>query len=101
MKPFRVKPPKARSVVENTLGAIFLVFRFLRIPILLKPTSLLSLVVTEAYLHIFFVNCLLRRPFIRLQEHLIENKIDNLFQVYGRITQNPMRCSLSETHLNE
>ncbi|KAJ8866981.1 hypothetical protein PR048_032843 [Dryococelus australis] len=62
-KPFRLTPssysneiifnyhiPRARRVVENTLGAKCFVFRILRIPILLKQTYLLSLVVTEAYL---------------------------------------------------
>ncbi|KAJ8875952.1 hypothetical protein PR048_023860 [Dryococelus australis] len=65
---------RTRRIVENTFGAMCLVFRFITIPILL---------------------------FIRLRGHLIEKQIDNLSQVHGRITQDPMRCSLSETHLDE
>ncbi|KAJ8880651.1 hypothetical protein PR048_017121, partial [Dryococelus australis] len=109
MKPFRITSPsysseeifycrisRARSVVENRLGAMYLVFRFIRIPIMLKQSSLLSVVVTVAYLN----NFLRKLLFIRLRGHLIDNQIDNLFQVYGRIPRNTMRCSLSETHLD-
>ncbi|KAJ8882107.1 hypothetical protein PR048_018595 [Dryococelus australis] len=97
MKPSRLTPPiysneiifnyrisRTRRVVKNTLGAMCLVFRFLRIPILLNQTTLLSL--------------LLRRLFIRLRGHLIENQNYNLFLIHGRITQNLMHCSLSGTH---
>ncbi|KAJ8881643.1 hypothetical protein PR048_018129, partial [Dryococelus australis] len=96
MKPFRVTPAsysnetifnycisRTHRFVENTLGVTLLMFRFVRIPVM----------------HIcifFFVNCLLRR----LRGHLTENQNDNLFHVHGRITQNPMCCSLSETHLD-
>ncbi|KAJ8888061.1 hypothetical protein PR048_007547 [Dryococelus australis] len=86
---YKIDNLSARRVVENTLGAMCLVFRFLITPILLKQSSLLSLVVTEVYVH----SC--------LRGHLIENKIDNLPQVYSRITQNTMPCNLLETHLDE
>ncbi|KAJ8886550.1 hypothetical protein PR048_012761 [Dryococelus australis] len=95
MKQFKVRPTlpsyskkimfyyhisRACHIVENTLDAMCLVMRFLRIPIQLKQTSLLSLVVTEEYL--------------RLQGHLIKNQIDDLFQVHCGITQHPMHCSI-------
>ncbi|KAJ8882497.1 hypothetical protein PR048_014308, partial [Dryococelus australis] len=91
MKSFRVTPPSYSNeiIFNNRISRAHRVFE----------NTLSTMCLRHTYIT-FFVNCLLRKLFICLRGHLIENQIDNIFQVHGRITHNPMRCSPLETHLD-